>query len=167
MREALDRFTAVFMSNQVGNSFWGHVSGVTRAGLFVKLDLTGADGLIPISSLGTEYFDHEEDRHALVGRHTGRCFRLGDKVEVRLAEADKVTGSLRLELLRDEGRESRPALRRTGLSRKKDKKAAKKAAKKVLNKATRKASKPNKSNPNKGAPRKSAKRAPPKQAGSE
>jgi ribonuclease R len=100
-RDALNRFTAAFMADRVGAEFSGRISGVTRFGLFVELTETGADGLIPVASIGDDYYDHDESRHSLVGRHNGRAFRLGDRVTVKLADADLVTGGLRLELVRD------------------------------------------------------------------
>jgi ribonuclease R len=69
----------------------------------VKLSDTGADGLIPIRTLGTEYFNYDEARHALVGSRSGAMHRLGDVVDVRLVEAAPVAGALRFELL-SEGR---------------------------------------------------------------
>ncbi|HYM31515.1 MAG TPA: ribonuclease R [Candidatus Cybelea sp.] len=98
-REALDRFTAAFMSSRIGAEFGGRISGVTRFGLFVKLDETGADGLIPISTLGTEFFEHDEKRHALVGKRSGTTYQLGQRLEVRLSEADPVTGGLKFDLI--------------------------------------------------------------------
>jgi ribonuclease R len=98
-RDALDRFTAAFLAEQVGSTFHGRVSGVTRFGLFVKLAESGADGLVHIGSLGQDYFMHDEARHALVGRRSGVSFRLGDEVEVELADADPVTGGLKLTLV--------------------------------------------------------------------
>jgi ribonuclease R len=98
-RDAVDRFTAHFLSTRVGGRFAGHVSGVTRFGLFVTLDETGADGLVPIRDLGTEFFRHDETRHALVGSRSGATWRLGDAVEVALREADPLSGHLRFELL--------------------------------------------------------------------
>ena len=100
-RDAEDRFVAAFLVPKVGASFAGRVSGVTRFGLFVTLAETGADGLVPISTLPSDYYLHEELRHRLVGRSSGRIFTLGDKVEVRLAEADMVTGGLIFEILGD------------------------------------------------------------------
>jgi ribonuclease R len=76
---------------------------VTRAGLFVKLDDTGADGFIPARTIGNEYFRYEETRHALIGNHSGETHRLGDPVTVKLVEAAPVAGALRFELL-SEGR---------------------------------------------------------------
>jgi ribonuclease R len=78
----------------VGASFPGHISGVTRFGLFVALDDLGAQGLIPIRSLGSDYFVHDELRHTLQGRNTGLTYALGDTVTVLLKEADPITGSL-------------------------------------------------------------------------
>ena len=98
-RETADRLIAHFLADRIGASFQGRISGVTRAGLFVKLSDTGADGLIPIRTLGTEYFNYDETRHALVGSRSGAMHRLGDVVDVRLVEAAPVAGALRFELL--------------------------------------------------------------------
>jgi len=98
-RETADRLIAHFLADRIGATFQGRISGVTRAGLFVKLTDTGADGLIPIRTLGTEYFNYDETRHALVGSRSGAMHRLGDVVEVRLVEAAPVAGALRFELL--------------------------------------------------------------------
>jgi ribonuclease R len=103
-RDAMDRFTSAYMADRVGATFKGRISGVTRFGLFVELDQTGADGIIPIGTLGADFFDHDEHRHCLVGRRSGKVFRLGDRVEVRLEEADPVTGGIRFQLLSDSGR---------------------------------------------------------------
>jgi len=98
-RETADRLIAHFLADRIGATFQGRISGVTRAGLFVKLSDTGADGLIPIRTLGTEYFNYDETRHALVGSRSGAMHRLGDIVDVRLVEAAPVAGALRFELL--------------------------------------------------------------------
>ncbi len=102
-RETADRLIAHFLADRIGATFQGRISGVTRAGLFVKLSDTGADGLIPIRTLGSEYFNYDEARHALVGTRSGAMHRLGDVVDVRLVEAAPVAGALRFELL-SEGR---------------------------------------------------------------
>lgn len=98
-RETADRLIAHFLADRIGNIFEARISGVTRAGLFVKLADTGADGLIPIRSLGTEYFKYDETRHALVGSRSGSMHKLGDVVQVRLVEAVPLAGALRFELL--------------------------------------------------------------------
>ena len=98
-RETADRLIAHHLADRIGATFQGRISGVTRAGLFVKLDDTGADGLVPIRSLGSEYFNYDESRHALVGSRSGAMHRLGDVVDVRLVEAQPIAGALRFELL--------------------------------------------------------------------
>jgi ribonuclease R len=102
-RETFDRLLAHFLADRIGAKFEGHISGVTRAGLFVKLDDTGADGFIPARTIGQEYFRYQEDRHALIGDSSGETYRLGDRVTVKLVEAAPVAGALRFELL-SEGR---------------------------------------------------------------
>jgi ribonuclease R len=100
-RDAIDRYVAAFLQDQVGAEFEGRITGVTRFGLFVRLTQTGADGLIPVSSLGDEYFIHDDRLHALVGERTGERWRLGRLVQVRLREATPITGGLLLEMLSD------------------------------------------------------------------
>jgi ribonuclease R len=102
-RETADRLIAHFLADRLGATFQGHISGATRAGLFVKLDETGADGFIPARTLGDDFFRYHEGKHALIGERTGETHRLGDRATVRLAEAAPVAGALRFELL-SEGR---------------------------------------------------------------
>ncbi len=97
-RDAVDRISASFLTDRVGATFLGRISGVSRFGLFVTLDETGADGLIPIRTIGTDYYDHDERSHSLIGRRSGEIYRLGDVVEVILREADAVSGRLRFDL---------------------------------------------------------------------
>jgi ribonuclease R len=101
-RNASDRYISAFLSDRVGAEFSARINGVTRAGLFVTLNDTGADGLIPIRSLPSDYYDHDEKLHRLVGRRFGRSFSLGEAVTVQLAEANVVTGSLRFNLVSDD-----------------------------------------------------------------
>jgi len=113
-REAVDRYTAAFLSKRVGEIFSGRVSGVIRAGLFVQLDETGADGIIPVSSLPNDFYDHDEQRHALVGRRWGQVYRLGDRVQVRLVAAQPLTGGITFELIEGGGHEEMTPLSRPG-----------------------------------------------------
>lgn len=106
-RETIDRLIADWLSDQIGATFRGRIGGVTKSGLFVKLEKTGADGFVPISSLGAEYFAYDEARHALVGSRSGETFQLGDPVEVRLVEAAPLAGALRFEII-GEGRQGKP-----------------------------------------------------------
>ncbi len=93
-RDANDRYIAAYLSDRIGAEFDGTVNGVQRFGLFVTLDETGADGLLPVGALPRDYYRHDPGRHALVGRAGGRTFHLGDGVTVRLEEADPITGTL-------------------------------------------------------------------------
>ena len=103
-RDTTDRYLAAYLSDRVGSEFPGAIAGVARFGLFVKLDETGADGLVPISSLGREYFAFDPDTQTLTGETTRRTLGLGQRVLVRLAEAAPITGGLLFELLEVEGR---------------------------------------------------------------
>ena len=100
-RETTDRLIATHLADRVGAEFRGRIAGVTKSGLFVKLADTGADGFIPISTLGDDYFVHDPASHALIGDRTRRGFRLGDTVNVRLVEAVPTAGALRFEMLSD------------------------------------------------------------------
>lgn len=102
-RDTTDRYLAAWLSERVGSEFAGRVSGITRFGLFVKLDETGADGLVPIRTLGAEYFHYDAEAQTLMGDQTGLTIRLGAPVLVRLAEAVPITGGIVLELLELEG----------------------------------------------------------------
>ncbi len=98
-RETVDRLIAAHLADRVGATFAARIAGVTRSGLFVRLRETGADGFVPIATLGTEFYHHVEAAHALVGARTGEAYRLGDEVEVRLVEAIPSAGALRFEML--------------------------------------------------------------------
>ena len=116
-RDAMDRYTALYLAERIGAKFPGRIGGVTRFGLFITLDETGADGLVPIRTLGREYFDHDERRHCLEGRDTGTVYTLGDRVEVRLAEANPVTGGMIFELLDHDGAANGPGAPDAGRKR--------------------------------------------------
>ena len=96
-RETADRLIAHFLADRVGAIFDGHISGVTRAGLFVELDETGADGFIPARTIGEEYFRFEEAARSFIGRSA--AYRLGDPVTVELVEAVPVAGALRFKII--------------------------------------------------------------------
>ena len=102
-RDTTDRYLAAFLADRVGAEFTGRISGVQRFGLFVKLDETGADGLVPIRSVGREFFHYDADSQTLTGSDTGQVIGIGQRVLVRLAEATPLTGGLTLDLLSLEG----------------------------------------------------------------
>lgn len=98
-RDAEERYLSAYLADRVGERFSGIINGVSRFGLFVVLDETGAEGLVPISTLPGDYYVYEEDRHRLFGSSTGRAYTLGERVELILAEAAPVTGGLLFHLL--------------------------------------------------------------------
>ncbi|RJF87217.1 ribonuclease R [Oleomonas cavernae] len=113
-RESTDRYLAAYMADRVGARFTARISGVTRFGLFISLEDSGASGLIPISSLGTDFFRHDEAAHALVGSRTHQRYTLGDTVKVTLREATPITGGLVFTIARagdDDDDEGTPAPR--------------------------------------------------------
>lgn len=93
-RETVDRLMAAFLADRVGAEFDARITGVERFGLFVNLEETGAEGLLPASALGDDSFRFDAERHLLTGRRDGEAFRLGDDIRVCLAEADALTGGL-------------------------------------------------------------------------
>ena len=140
-RDTTDRYLAAYLSERVGNEFPGRISGVARFGLFVKLDETGADGLIPIRSIGREYFNFDADAQTLTGSDSGVVFGLGQRVTVRLAEAVAMTGGLLLELLSVEGTtvphgSGRGRGKPVGRKRAKSAKKSRKTSRKVTRKRT-------------------------------
>jgi ribonuclease R len=98
-RETTDRLIAAYLADRVGAEFAARVSGVTRAGLFVRLRDTGADGFVPAATIGGDFWRHHENLYALIGDRSGEAYRLGDDVSVRLVEAIPTAGALRFEML--------------------------------------------------------------------
>jgi ribonuclease R len=115
-RETMDRYVAAYLSEQVGALVDCRITGVQPFGFFATVEGLGGDGLVPVSTLGQEYFRYEEGRQALVGEDSGESYEPGRRLKLRLAEADPVSGSLRFELpdqppgapRRDRGRSERP-----------------------------------------------------------
>ncbi len=116
-RETIDRLIAGFLSEKIGATFHGRINGVTKAGLFVTLDDTGADGFIPISLLGDEYFNFDDTIHAVIGETTRQQYQMGQRVEVKLVEAAPVAGALRFEMV-SEGMEGNRLPRSRNTNRK-------------------------------------------------
>ena len=103
-RDTTDRYLAAFLSDRLGAEMEGRISGIARFGVFVKLDETGADGLIPIRSLGDEFFHFDAESQSLTGSKSGTVIGLGQRVTVKLVEAAPVSGGLIVELLKLEER---------------------------------------------------------------
>jgi ribonuclease R len=100
-RDAGDRYTAAFLADQIGQLLKGRITSVTKFGLFVRLNESGGDGLVPISTLPDDYYDLDDQSQSLVGRRWGRTYQLGAQVTVKLVEANPVTGSTLLSLVSD------------------------------------------------------------------
>jgi len=98
-RDTVDRLVAGYLAKREGETFDARISGVTKAGLFVRLPQFGADGFIPISTLGNDYYIFDEASHLLRGQRTGRGYRLADAVEVRLVEVAPLAGAMRFEMM--------------------------------------------------------------------
>jgi ribonuclease R len=102
-RDTNDRYLAAYLSERIGNEMTGHISGIQSFGAFIKLDETGADGLAPVRSMGSEFFHYDADTQTLMGADTGLTLSIGQKVVVRIADAVPVTGGLELEVLALDG----------------------------------------------------------------
>ena len=87
-REAEDIKKAEYMESRIGEEYEGIISGVTSFGVFVELENT-VEGLIRFENLGNDYFAYDEERKILVGEHTGKIFKIGDKIKIKVIEANK------------------------------------------------------------------------------
>jgi ribonuclease R len=124
-RETIDRYVAAFLADQVGQLVECRITGVQPFGFFATIEDLGGDGLVLAKDLGTEYFRYDEAAKQLVGDETGEAYRIGQRLTLRLAEANPVSGSIRFELtegsyggasvpmrrdrMRGSGRRGRPA----------------------------------------------------------
>ena len=97
-RETIDRYVAAFLSDRVGQLLACRISGVQPFGFFATVEGLGGDGLVPAAILGNEYFRYDEAAKALIGDDSGEAFRMGQRLELKLVEANPVSGALRFEL---------------------------------------------------------------------
>ncbi|MEQ3708615.1 MAG: ribonuclease R [Tateyamaria sp.] len=102
-RDTTDRYLAAYLSERVGDEMEGRVAGIAKFGVFVKLDDSGADGLVPMRAIGAEYFHFDREAGTLMGADTGLTISVGQRATVRLAEAVPVTGGIALDLLALDG----------------------------------------------------------------
>ena len=105
-RDTIDRYVAAFLSEKVGEVLETRITGVTNFGFFATVEGIGGDGLMPVRDLGGEYFRFDEASRTLIGDHSGTVYASGQKLPLRLAEANPVSGALRFEMV--EGRGARP-----------------------------------------------------------
>lgn len=97
-RETIERYVAAWLATQVGQLVATRITGVQPFGFFATVEDLGGDGLVPVSTLGAERFHYDETRQALVGEETGDTYRLGQRIQLRLVEADPIAARLRFEL---------------------------------------------------------------------
>jgi len=100
-RDTVDRLIAAYLAERIDDRFDARISGVTKSGLFVQLPQYGADGFIPVSTLGGDYYIYDETARSLFGERTGKGYQLADHVEVRLVEVAPMAGAMRFEMLTD------------------------------------------------------------------
>ncbi|MDY7098962.1 MAG: ribonuclease R [Pseudomonadota bacterium] len=94
-RDTIDRYVAAWLSERVGETFDTRITGVQGFGFFATIVGLGGDGLVPISTLGSEYFRHDEAAQSLIGETTGTTYSAGDRLKLQLAEANALTGALK------------------------------------------------------------------------
>lgn len=102
-RETIDRYVAAWLAGRVGETFQTRITGVQKFGFFATIVSLGGDGLVPIGTLGREYFRYDEGALALIGEDSGTRYAMGDMLELRLAEANPLTGALKFEIPGGEG----------------------------------------------------------------
>ncbi|HEU0098149.1 MAG TPA: RNB domain-containing ribonuclease [Allosphingosinicella sp.] len=97
-RDTLDRYVAAYLSERVGDLVDCRITGVQPFGFFATVEGLGGDGLVPVSTLGSDYYRYEEASQSLVGDDSGERFSPGQRLKLRLVEANPVSGGLRFEL---------------------------------------------------------------------
>lgn len=93
-RQSTERYIAHFMKTKIDEEFEGRINGVHRAGLFITLNQTGAEGFVPMATIYGDYFHYDKEHHLIEGEHSGLVYQLGDSVRVKLREANPISGGL-------------------------------------------------------------------------
>ncbi|PKB25464.1 RNAse R [Novosphingobium kunmingense] len=96
-RETIDRYVAAWLASRVGEVFETRITGVQRFGLFATIVGLGGDGLVPVSVLGDERYFHDEKAQVLEGERSGTRYAMGQRLRLKLAEANPLTGALKFE----------------------------------------------------------------------
>jgi len=110
-RETVDRYVAAYLADQIGQVVLCRITGVQPFGFFATVVEFGGDGIVPVSTIGREYFRYDEKAQQLIGEETGTTYRLGQKLKLKIVESNPVTGGLRFAVPDDDG-EDRPAIER-------------------------------------------------------
>ncbi len=107
-RDTIDRYVAAWLAGRVGETFQTRITGVRKFGFFATITSLGGDGLVPVSSLGREYFRYDEGAQVLVGEDSGTRYAVGDTLDLNLAEANPLTGALKFEVPGSDGQDVEP-----------------------------------------------------------
>jgi ribonuclease R len=110
-RDTIDRYVAAYLSERVGETLDVRITGVTNFGFFATVEGIGGDGLMPVRDIGGEYYRFDEAARTLTGEHSGETFALGQVLQLKLAEANPVSGALRFEMPEGKGAPPAPAKR--------------------------------------------------------
>jgi ribonuclease R len=102
-RETIDRYVAAFLAERVGELVEARITGVANFGVFATVEGIGGDGLLSVRDLGQEYFRFDEAARTLTGEHSGETYALGQRLQLRLAEANPVSGALTFSLPEGKG----------------------------------------------------------------
>ena len=102
-RDTIDRYVAAYLSEKVGEVLETRITGVTNFGFFATVEGIGGDGLMPVRDIGGEYFRFDEASRTLIGDQSGTVYASGQKLQLRLAEANPVSGALRFEMVEGRG----------------------------------------------------------------
>ena len=102
-RDTVDRYLAAYLSERKGIEFKGRISGIVNFGVFIRLDKTGAEGLVPVRTIAREFFHYDKSANTLIGSVSGLVLTLGQCVLVRLAETAAESGGITFDLLEVEG----------------------------------------------------------------
>jgi ribonuclease R len=127
-RDAADWLKCEFLQKHIGQQYSGTVAAVTNFGLFVQLDKLLIDGLVHVTSLKRDYYQFDRAHHRLVGERTGRCYQLGDRLEVVVVRVDMEERKIDFDLAGKDLAKSDPGAKQKGRedkSRQKDKKRKK------------------------------------------
>jgi ribonuclease R len=116
-RDTIDRYVAAWLSARVGETFETRITGVQSFGFFATIVGLGGDGLVPVSTLGSDYYNYDESARALIGERSGTRFDTGQKLELTLAEANPLTGALKFQLPETDGQKIEPRGNRSGQNR--------------------------------------------------
>jgi ribonuclease R len=98
-RDAVDRYLSAYLRERIGDTFDARVTGVARFGLFVTDQVSGATGIVPVASLGRDFWEFDHANQTLSGRQCGKTIGLAQDLRVRLVEANPITGGLVFEVV--------------------------------------------------------------------